>query len=357
MGRLTNLWRRIWNPSDSHQEFNNGSSDFLVQGFQKLVVDYKVPGIAVSIYHQNQLRLQHGFGWANISTQKKIYPDTSIFRIASISKCITGVALAKMVEEGIIDLDADFRAYVPYYPKKEYDFTIRQLAGHTAGIRSYKGKEYALNKPYTLKDSLKIFAEDPLIFEPGKGYHYNSFDFVLLSLAMQEASGIAFETYVQENILNPLGMNSTFSNPENLKKKHTDLVTFYSRNNLGFRPAVDVNNLYKLAGGGYLSTAQDIAVLGQALLKGHSALPNLEEVLKCQQVNGQSTFYGLGFQVSQDTKGRPFYGHIGNSVGAYSNLFVFPETQTVISILVNCTDPKIQEDLDALIEVVLQEKN
>jgi len=89
-----------------------------------------------------------------------------------------------MVNDGLIDLDASFYEYVPYFPQKKHDFTIRQLAGHTAGIRGYRGKEYRLNKAYSIKDSLRIFKDDGLLFKPGTNYHYNSYDWVLISLAM-----------------------------------------------------------------------------------------------------------------------------------------------------------------------------
>lgn len=74
------------------------------------------------------------------------------------------------------------------------------------------------------------------------------------------------------------------------------------------------------------------------------------ELLTSQVVAGKPTYYGLGFQVSRDARGRTYYGHIGNGVGGYSNFYVYPETNTVLAILINCTDPKVQPELDAIIE-------
>ena len=70
-------------------------------------------------------------------------------------------------------------------------------------------------------------------------------------------------------------------------------------------------------------------------------------------VNGKPTYYGLGWQVSTDKKGRHFYGHIGNGVGGYSNFFVYPKQQVVFSILVNCTNPEIQQELDEVVDEIL----
>lgn len=342
-----------------------------------LISDKKVPGLAISVLKNGETLLQKSYGYADLEKEIPINPTKTIMRIASVSKPIAATALVHMVADGLIDLDASFYKYVPYYPKKKYDFTIRQLASHTAGIRSYKGLEYGLNKPYSIKESIEIFKEDDLLFEPGTDYHYNSFDWVLISLAMQEVSGIAFEDYAQKKVLKPLKMTNTFApftvslsgveNPiENNKilSTQTDvrerITKFYSKNRSGFREAIPVNNFYKLAGGGYLSTSEDIAKFGQAYLEENVLNKELcTQMFTSEIVNGTKTYYGLGWQVSEDKKGRSFYGHVGNGVGGYSNLFVYPEQQLVFAILVNCTSPKVQDILDEVIDTIiyLQEKS
>ncbi|NDV15495.1 serine hydrolase [Muricauda sp. TY007] len=325
--------------------------------FHNLVAEKKVPGLAVTILDNGEQVLQKGYGFTDLEKRDKVDPKRTVFRIASISKCITGLALGKMVEDGIVDLDESFYTYVPYYPKKKYDFTLRQLASHTAGIRGYKGKEFALNQAYSIKDSIAVFKNDPLLFEPGSDYLYNSFDFVLLSLVMQEASGVPFQDYVKENILMPLGLKHTFSpNEMDIDSGVVENKTqFYTKRAICFTEAAEVNNAYKLAGGGYLSTCEDIAKLGQAILDRQLLQKETyNQLLTSQVVNGKPAYYGLGFQVSQDAKGRPFFGHVGNSVGAYTNLFVYPREQKVISILINCTDPKVQKELDLAIDAVFE---
>ena len=367
-----------------------------------LVKDEKIPGLAITVLKNGKPFFQKGYGFADLENKISINPQTSVFRIASVSKPISATALAHMVAEGLIDLDASFYTYVPYYPKKKYDFTIRQLASHTAGIRGYRGTEYGLNKPYSIRESIELFKDDELLFEPGTDYLYNSFDWVLISLAMQEVSGVPFQEYVEKKVLQPLGMDHTFwpdfdyaqsgqqeeqqsnselieesgqiqfsfdeqdeePNPEaqsisyennaapaRAQSRASDVVTFYSKNRLGFREAIPVDNFYKLAGGGFLSTTEDITKFGQAYLDGQVLNSELQyEFLTAQKVNGASVYYGLGWQVSEDSKGRLFYGHVGNGVGGYSNFFVYPKEQMVFSILTNCTDPKIQPELDEIID-------
>jgi len=346
-------------------------ADTILQG---LITDNKVPGLSVTVLKEGQPIFEKGYGYSDLEKKTSVDPQKTIFRVASVSKPIAATALAHMVKDGLIDLDNSFYHYVPYYPKKEWDFTIRQLSSHTAGLRAYQGIEYGLNKPYSIKESLEIFKNDALAFEPGTDYLYNSFDWVLISLAMQEASGIPFEKYVQEKVLNPLRMTNTFA-PERQPERNyetgnvlgeevwtpldqTDVTTFYSKNRLGFRKAIPVNNFYKLAGGGYLSTSEDIAKLGQAYLEGAILDKDiLSQFLTSETINGAPTFYGLGWQVSEDKNGRPYYGHVGSGVGGYSNFYAYPKEQMVFAILINCTDPKVQDELDDVIEsFILYEK-
>ena len=327
--------------------------------FHNLIVEHKIPGISVAILQKGDMVVQKGYGFANIEERMKIHPKKTLFRIASISKCITALAFGKMVEEGILDWEDSLYKHVPFFPKKKHDFTLEQLAAHTAGIRGYKGKEYALNRPYSIKDSLEMFQDDDLKFKPGMGYLYNSVDFVLLSVAMQEASGVAFEDYVREKVLHPLKLKHTYApNEKELSlraKRDISISEFYTKRATGFRKAVEVSNFYKLAGGGFLSTSHDIASLGQAILEQRLLKKETwGRLLTAQTVNGKSNYYGLGFQVSQDSQGRAFVGHVGNSVGAYTNFFVYPKDNCVFSILTNCTNPGIQKDIDRAVAAILE---
>lgn len=315
-----------------------------------LINEKKIPGLAISVLKKKKIILQKGYGYADLESKKSIDARKTIFRIASVSKPIAATALAHMVHDGLIDLDASFYHYVPYYPKKKWDFTIRQLASHTAGIRGYQGTEYGLNKPYSIKEGIAVFAAEDLLFEPGTDYLYNSYDWVLISLAMEEVSGIPFETYVQEKVLNPLGMTTTFPEKEELDQ----ITTFYSKNRLGFRKSISVNNYYKLAGGGYLSTTEDIVKFGEAYLEEKVLNKEiLDPFLTSETINGNKTYYGLGWQASEDKQGRAFYGHVGNGVGGYSNFFVYPEEEMVFAILINCTNPNVQEELDEVVKVLI----
>jgi len=313
----------------------------------------RVPGLAIQVSSKGETLFAAGYGNADLETGTEVHPESTVFRIASISKPITATALARLVEEGVLQLDEDVRTYVPEFPGKHGVITLRQLASHTAGIRGYRGKEFALNRPLAIAESLELFVEDPLLFPPGKGYHYNSFDFVLLSLAMERATGKPFDRLVARNVLDPLSMFDTCM--ETPGQPVSGQAVFYSRSGRYFRKAVPVDTRYKLAGGGYLSTVSDVCRLGIAYLQDKIASPDtLSPFLTSCKVGGKPTWYGLGWQVSEDGGGRPFYGHVGNTVGGYSNFFVYPEQGLVFSILVNCSVPGVQPLLDQVVDAIHQ---
>ena len=350
---MGNFWRQIREVFSSAASRSEPSGPEWVNGAAGLLGDLaeggRVPGLAMRIQHRGQWVHEAAFGYADLEGGVPATPQT-LFRIASVSKPITATALARMAGEGLLRLDDPLARYVPEYP--DHGILLHQLAAHTAGLRGYRGKEYALNRPYSIEASLEVFRDDPLEFAPGTGFLYNSFDFVLLSLAMERAAGMPFDALVRELVLQPLGMEHTQAEqPEQLPD---GLAKPYTRRAGGFRRAVPVDNRYKLAGGGYLSTVGDVCRLGQAYLDGSAVNPDLAaEFLTSRETPQGPTWYGLGWQVGRDASGRRYYGHVGNAVGGYSKFFVYPDAEVVLAVLMNCTDPGVQPVLDTAIDAAL----
>ena len=338
---------RFWHHKEAPAVFSGPTSfEPVHHSLHRLATSKRIPGMSMSVSRNGDRLFEVAYGYADVDLQKPVEPQ-SVFRAASASKPIAATALLAMARAGEIDLDSSFYDYVPNFPRKKYPFTIRQLAAHTAGIRSYRGREFALNRPYTIRESIEFFKDDELLFKPGTGYHYNSLDWVLVSLAMEEASGIPFYDYVKTRVLDPLGMEAT--RPEFPGEPGKMEVEKYSRWKGGFKKATPVDNRYKLAGGGFLTTARDLCSLGAAYLDGR--IPNdslTREFLSPVEVAGRSTYYGLGWEVSSDSWGRPYFGHTGNGIGGYSNFYVYPKEGVVIASLINCTDPKVKPSLDAI---------
>jgi CubicO group peptidase (beta-lactamase class C family) len=321
------------------------------EAFQELIDDGVVPGLSVAVNYKGNRILELGLGMANLELQIPVHPEVTIFRAASISKPITATALAILVEEGKIGLADELGKWVPefFFPQ----ITIAQLAGHTAGIRGYRGKEVFLNRPISMLESLELFKNDALLFEPGTDFFYTSFDFVLLSLAMERASGEAFPDLVSDRVLEPLQMYHTF--PEVPEVPIPGLAQFYSRSSNGFNATEPVDNRYKLSGGGYITTAGDVCKLGQAYLEGRVTS---ERVLKPfftrQKITRGRIPYGLGWQLPPGSSKRIYFGHGGSGVGAFGNFFVFPQQELVVVFLFNCSNPKIQPRLDRILNLIYE---
>src|SRR6516164_2014374 len=140
-----------------------------------------IPGLAVASAVDGQIVYSEGFGYADLEERVPAWPTTK-FRIGSVSKPLTAVALLQLVEQGKIDLDAPVQKYVPTFPDKSGKITPRLLAGHLAGIRHYKGDEFLIARHYdNVLEGLKIFEDDPLVAPPGSKFNYSSYGYNLLS--------------------------------------------------------------------------------------------------------------------------------------------------------------------------------
>jgi len=157
----------------------------IIDSARKLVAAFRearhIPGVSVAVGVGGRVVWSEGFGFADLEHRVPVTPATR-FRIGSISKSLTAAALGQLYERGRLDLDAPVQRYVPSFPTKRWPITVRQLAGHIAGVRHYRGDEVLLNRRFaTVSAGLDIFDDDTLLFEPGTRYSYPSYGWNLLS--------------------------------------------------------------------------------------------------------------------------------------------------------------------------------
>ncbi|WP_454967299.1 serine hydrolase domain-containing protein [Capnocytophaga leadbetteri] len=318
-----------------------------------LIQEEIIPGASVTVTKQGKIIWQGGYGYADISKKTPVDPQKTIFRVASMSKAITGVLLARLQEQKKFDWNLSLYEYVPNFPPKPFDFTIKQLAGHLAGIRSYKANEYTLNKKYSIEEGIDLFKDDILQSAPGTKFLYSSYGINLISLAIEKCLNKKFEDIAKEEVFKPLNMWRTFPDRG---KIITDEATPYTRTKKGLDKATEVNNYFKLAGGGFLSTSRDIAKMGTAIER-HSFLSQAveNEMLKKQCTTDDVEInYGIGWQNQRDWNGRDYFGHTGMGVGGFGWLSVYPNEQVVIVMLFNVTDPQISIYLQRLTDFILE---
>lgn len=308
----------------------------------KLFQKEDFPGMAVMVWHDGSYVFEKGYGFADIENQIAVDPRESLFRIGSVSKPVTAALLAKLLEEDKIRLDADITEYIPYFPRKKYPVTTRLLAGHLGGIRHYKGMENYSQKFYpTVKKGLDIFIQDSLIHEPGSQYSYSSYGWNLLSAVLEGAGNEDFLTMMENYVFNALDLEDMQA--EIMSKEIKNKVVYYQKNlarNNVLAPQVD--NSYKWAGGGFISSAEDVVDFAIAHLEpGYLKENTLKELFESQYTSeGKATNYGLGWRSGEDKKGRQWIGHSGGSVGGTTMMLIYPEEKLIVVTLVNLSSAK-----------------
>jgi serine beta-lactamase-like protein LACTB, mitochondrial len=295
-----------------------------------------IPGVTLAVAVDGRMVYAEGFGYADLEQRVPVWPGTK-FRIASDSKPLTAAGLMLLVEQGKVDLDAPVQKYVPSFPDKAAKITPRMLAGHLAGIRHYKDDEFLISRHYdSVVEGLKIFADDPVVSPPGKEFHYSSYGFNLLSAVIESAAGEDFLSYMHERVFAPLGLRHT------LEDQTTEIIEQrarpYRRTPDGtVKNAPFVDNSYKWAGGGFLSTAEDLVKFGSALLQPGFLKPESLRLLFSSQktTDGKETGYGIGWSVGTSKSGQKVYAHNGGAAGGSSRLILYPDAHLVVAMICN----------------------
>ncbi|MCB1020941.1 MAG: beta-lactamase family protein [Acidobacteria bacterium] len=302
---------------------------------EKARVEAQVPGLSAAIGFAGRLRWEQGFGTADLESGSPATAQT-LFRTASIAKPMTGTALLTLVEEGKIDLDAEIQRYVPTFPKKRWPVTVRQLLGHIAGVRHYKGDEFASTRRYedTLAP-LAIFQADPLLFEPGTDYSYSTYGFNLLGAAVENVAGEPYFAALRQRVLEPAGMwNTQVDDVLAVIPGRTRFYRLGEDNRIYNAGLTDLSN--KIPGGGLLSTSGDLVRFALATLDGSLLKPATVNEMWTPQVlkNGELGRHGLGWGV-QEKDGEKRARHTGGQQGATTNLTLVIEDGVAVAVMTN----------------------
>jgi CubicO group peptidase (beta-lactamase class C family) len=305
-----------------------------------------IPGISICVGTRDKILWAEGFGYADLENKSPVTIN-SVFRLGSVSKLLTSLAVGKLYQQGKLNIDAPVQQYLPDFPEKKYSFTARQLAGHIAGIRHYiKEDELIAPRHYkTVQESLTIFKNDSLLFKPGTAYSYSSFGFNLLSAVLEAAAQKDFLSYMRDSIFLPLGLTHTF--PDYNDSIIPGRVRFYEPNKSGMVLNADhVDNSYKWAGGGFLSSTIDLVNMVRGLINYQILGPKTVELLFTDQKleNGSSTHVGIAWRINETKKGVKYIHHGGAIDGGRSFVFFYPESGYIFAITANISGAKLNID-------------
>lgn len=183
--------------------------------FRRIVTEFqsRQKNLAISVGVMSEGRVVFAEATGQINREAHIAPTVDTrFGIASGTKAFTGIALLKLVEQGKIDLDAEIQAYVPEFPRNpQGPVTIRELAAHFGAIRHWGSERndalYARHFD-DIMDILPLFSANAFVGQPGVRYQYSSYGYNLLGMAIQRASGVPYQKFLQDNVLTPLGLTT-----------------------------------------------------------------------------------------------------------------------------------------------------
>lgn len=323
---------------------------------EKIIKKSKVPGLAVTLSIADSVVWSKGFGYADLEQQVRVDPANTKFRIGSISKSFASVAIGILLEQNKIDLDAPIHNYVPDFPKKKYQITIRQLGGHLAGIRNYNGNEFYNYKKYKdLNEGLNIFKYDSLLFKPNTEFYYSNYGWNLISVAIENISTTNYVSFMENNVFRPIKMSSTV--PDFNDSIINNRSRFYKKDSLGYLVnAPYVDNSYKWAAGGYLSTTNDMVKFGEQLLYPEIISDKTLRILIGNQKtsDGDFTNYGIGWMLGNIDDTIPFYGHSGTAVGGKSVLVIVPKYELVFALAANIGDIDFEGEYEELFAILKQ---
>lgn len=318
-----------------------------VDSAQKMILEawheHKFPGMAVAAAAEGQLIWSDAVGFADLEQRVPMWPH-SRFRIASISKPITAAAAAKLYSQGQLDIDASVQQYVPDFPQKRWPVTTRQLGAHLGGIRSYRPGEMLSAVPYaTVSDGLDIFAADTLMHEPGTRFLYSSYGWNLISAVIEGATGASFLDHMRQEVFLPLEMLDTVADHPDKLIAHR--VRFYIRNEEGLLlNAPFVDNSYKWAGGGFVSTPIDVVQFGIAHLTSTFLDDTAKGLLFSEQRTntGEPTGYAFGWNVEMRVDDLRYFSHRGGAIGGTSLLVIQPDTGVVVAAMINMSNANLE---------------
>jgi len=310
--------------------------------FAGKAVDNTTPGCAVGVIEAGQWALRKSYGMSNLEHDIPI-SSQSVFRMASLSKQFTAVAIALLAEQGKVDLDADIHNYLPDLVAYGHKVTIRQMIHHVSGIPDYEeglpalktadGKDLRLdNQDYlSIPEFYERAKTIPLFAPPETEFAYSNTAYFLLSQIVEAVSGQSLRAYAAANIFARLGMNDSFFNDE-VNDVVKNRVDGYTRRDDGSY-AIYMTNLSWVGDGGVYTNLDDWLKWDRNFY--HNILGNRGDALVSQmeQTYSVSGEYAWGQNVGT-YRGLKQITHTGSWVGFTTSYFRFPERE--VSIVAFC---------------------
>lgn len=303
------------------------------------------PGCAVLVAKNGNIIFQKGFGKANLELEVPVIPE-SVFRVGSITKQFTAVAILQLVEQKKIALSDSIQKFIKNYHSKGKTITIENLLTHTSGIKPYEGIDAKVPNAIRVDFSPEILIDSldklPLDFVPGSKYQYCNSNYFLLGKIIEEVSGQKYQTYLQEQIFSRIGLISTsYDNPEGVIKNR---VSGYSAVSGEYKNAGFISMSTVYSAGALLSNVKDLYRWHQALKNGELLKNDTwKQAISPFKLNdGKLSEYGYGFFIKNENNVKSI-GHGGAIDGFRAVEIFYPEKDLYITLLCNSEQDNFME--------------
>ena len=285
-----------------------------------------------------------------LADRDKKTPNTlkTRFRIGSMNKMFTAVAILQLAQAGKLDLNAPIGRYLPGYPNQQVasKVTIHHLLTHTGGTGDFMGPEYQQHRAdmRTLNDYIKLLGGRGLTFEPGSKWEYSNYGFLLLGAIIEHASGQSYYDYVRDHVYKPAGMTATGSDPESsgvpgLSIGYTKIQGGEPQPAVGWQPNTATLPYRGTSAGGGYSTVEDLLRFAQALQQNKLLNAKFTEMLTTAKVPTPiGGGYAYGFS-DREFNGSLCFGHNGGALGMNGDLEICPASGYVVAVLANLDPP------------------
>ncbi|WAC49609.1 serine hydrolase [Asticcacaulis sp. SL142] len=320
---------------------------------QTMIDDKLTPGLSLTVAHQGVVLFSKGFGLADVEAGREVTPQTT-FRIASITKQFTAAAIMALAEDGKLSVHDPLARFLPDFPKAD-KITLAQLMSHTSGMGDYvNGQSHvvldnARDRDFNGMELLSIIrARQPLYrAQPGAAWLYSNSAFTLLSIIVEQLSGMSFAQFCAERLFHPAGMTqSSIDTVDTVITSGSNGYRPEFRAPHGFVENKPLSATFIAGAGAIRSTTEDLILWHHALMNGKVLKPDSVTAMMTPALlkNGQPAFerrgaepleygFGLGLGLEDD---RRFATHGGRINGFTGHLRSYHDDQLTLAILYNC---------------------
>lgn len=312
------------------------------------------PGASVMVIRNGKILFAKGYGLANVEEKVPCSTNTN-FRLASVTKQFTAMAVMMLAERKKLSLDERLVDFFPEFPEYGRAITLRHLLTHTSGLPDYedlipKGTEI----PVLDRDVLRLLMkQEKTYFPPGSKYRYSNSAYALLALIVEARSGCTFAHFLERNIFRPLKMTQTLAYEQGLSVV-PNRACGYSPAGSGFKRTDQSLTSSVLGDGGIYSSVADLYKWDQALYTSRLVS---RKMLRLAFTPGPATQhpetgYGFGWFIGR-YRGLAEVWHSGNTIGFTTRIARFPEQKFTVIILANRNEAKLADLPHRIADLVL----